>query len=252
MNIEKFIKDLKSEIENLRYEDEDKRQALRMKLELLSTKLFGEGNKYLGKIQNTSFWATVYPTTETRKRECWNNGKNTYKNIIETIEMDYMWKGDKGQESISKVIEEHIDNRKVFIVHGHDESLKYNVSNWLRSLGIEPIILHETANGGVTTIMGKIERNSNVGCAIVLMTADDKGKANKENDYKKRARQNVVFEAGYFIGKLGAERVIILKESDVDIPGDLLGCVYIEADQYNGWREQVKRELRNIGIKYND
>ena len=100
--------------------------------------------------------------------------------------------------------------------------------------------------------MQKIEKNSDVGCAIILMTADDLGKAVSEDDCKKRPRQNVVFEAGYFLGKLGAERVIMLYDEGIEAPGDLSGCVYILADKYNGWREQVRKELKVIGIEYKD
>ena len=86
---------------------------------------------------------------------------------------------------------------KVFIVHGHDAALKYQLSDWLRSIEVEPIILHEQANEGVTSILGKLERYSDVDCAIVLFTADDEGyEKGKPEALKSRARQNVVFEAG--------------------------------------------------------
>ncbi len=142
------------------------------------------------------------------------------------------------------------DNKKVFIVHGHDETLKYKVSNWLWSIGLEPIILHLKANCGITTIMNKIKTNSDVRCAIVLMTADDVGKAKADPELKFRARQNVVFEAGYFIGKLGEDRVIMLYDEGIEAPGDLAGCVYIPADEYDGWKEQVRREFSAMGIEY--
>ena len=71
------------------------------------------------------------------------------------------------------------------------------------------------------------------------MTADDLGKAKSEEELKPRARQNVVFEAGYFLGKLGEEKVILLYDNGLEAPGDLSGCVYIEADPYGGWKEQV-------------
>ena len=103
---------------------------------------------------------------------------------------------------------EDVVKNKIFIVHGHDEALKYQLSNWLREIELEPIILHEQANGGVTSILGKLERYSDVDCAIVLFTADDEGyEKGKPKERKLRARQNVVFEAGLFVGRLGAKPV---------------------------------------------
>ena len=142
------------------------------------------------------------------------------------------------------------NNKKIFIVHGHDETLKYNMANWLRSLDLEPIILHLTANMGIKTIIDKIKENSDVRCAVVLMTADDLGKAKNEESLNPRARQNVVFEAGYFLGKLGEEHVILLYDHGLEAPGDLSGCVYIEADPYGGWKEQVRTEFKAMGIEY--
>ena len=147
-------------------------------------------------------------------------------------------------------MDKSMNNKKVFIVHGHDEKLKYEMANWLRSLDLEPIILHLTANMGIKTIIDKIQENSDVRCAIVLMTADDLGKAKAEEDLKPRARQNVIFEAGYFLGRLGEEHVILLYDNGLEAPGDLAGCIYIEADSYGGWKEQVRTEFKSMGIDY--
>lgn len=178
--------------------------------------------------------------------------KSIVKNMIDECRLREKEISKTNQEEVKVMKEECVENKKVFIVHGHDGELKYNVSHWLQKGGLEPIILHETANSGIATIMQKIEKNSDVGCAIILMTADDLGKAVSEDDCKKRPRQNVVFEAGYFLGKLGAERVIMLYDEGIEAPGDLSGCVYILADKYNGWREQVRKELKVIGIEYKD
>lgn len=86
--------------------------------------------------------------------------------------------------------------------------------------------MHKQANVGTISIINKIEKYSNVGCAIVLLTGDDLGRSKAEKGYKKRARQNVIFEAGYFIGKIGTDHVILLYKEDVELPGDLGGCLY--------------------------
>jgi len=94
----------------------------------------------------------------------------------------------------------------------------------------------------------KFEQNSSdVNFAIILLTADDEGKAKRETDYKTRARQNVVFEMGYFIGKLGREKVFLLFENGVDKPGDLDGIVYVPIDTADGWKLKLVRELKASG-----
>lgn len=162
-------------------------------------------------------------------------------------------KGNRKSEIKNELLERNKKmkiNNKVFIVHGHNELLKEQVSNWLYSLELEPIILHKQANGGTKSIIDKIERYSDVCCAIVLLTADDMGRGEKEKNYKKRARQNVIFEAGYFIGKLTSEKVILLYEEGVELPGDLGGCIYILADDKGGWKESIRTEFKEIGIVY--
>ena len=141
------------------------------------------------------------------------------------------------------------DMRKVFIVHGHNGEIKEAIARLIEKQGIEAIILHEQANQGAT-IIEKFERNSDVGCAVCLFTADDLGRAKTDPEDKMRARQNVVFEAGYFIGKLGRDRVILIADRGVEIPSDLQGVVYTET---NNWQYSVLKELKAIGynIDYN-
>lgn len=184
-------------------------------------------------------------------KDGWNDEKN-FENASSKLEIladnveDYQEKPVEIKEKSVSIV----DNKKVFIVHGHDEKLKYEMSNWLRSLDLTPIILHLTANMGIKTIINKIQENSDVDCAIILMTADDLGRAKEEKELKLRARQNVVFEAGYFLGKLGEKKVILLYDKGLEAPGDLSGCVYIEADPYGGWKEQVRTEFKAMGIQY--
>lgn len=132
---------------------------------------------------------------------------------------------------------------KVFIVHGHDNTLKQEVARIIEKQGLEAVILSEQANGG-KTIIGKIEENSDVGAAICLFTGDDYGRAKDATSENLRARQNVVFEAGYFMGKLGRGNVILIASPDIEIPSDLQGVVYTNKDM---WQTDVLRELKAIG-----
>jgi predicted nucleotide-binding protein len=138
------------------------------------------------------------------------------------------------------------DTSKVFIVHGHDELNKLIIARTLMQLGLNPIILHEQANAG-KTLIEKFEHNSNVGFAIILLTADDLGKAKNDADLKSRARQNVILELGYFIGKLGRDKVMALHEEGVELPSDLAGFVYVALDKSGHWKYELVKELQTAG-----
>lgn len=140
-----------------------------------------------------------------------------------------------------------INMSQVFIVHGHDDLTKITVESFIKDLGFEPIILHKQASSG-KTIIEKIEAYSNVGFGIVLYTPCDVGsKQMEELNLKPRARQNVVFEHGYLIGKIGRENVCAIVKDDVETPNDISGVVYIPL---NGeWKLDLAKELRNSGYK---
>ena len=145
-----------------------------------------------------------------------------------------------------KSVDSGFNNSQVFIVHGHDEIVKLDVANFISSLGLEPIILHMQASSGMT-IIEKIEYYSNVGFAIVLYTPCDVGSKVGELTGKYRARQNVVFEHGYLIGKLGRPRVSAIVKGEVETPNDISGVVYVGMDTAGNWQEQLKVELRSAG-----
>lgn len=132
---------------------------------------------------------------------------------------------------------------RVFIVHGHDGELKHAVARLVEKQGLEAIILSEQANKG-KTIIEKFEENSDVSGAICLFTADDFGRAKADPNEKARARQNVVFEAGYFMGKLSRERVVIIAESGLELPSDMQGIVYTNK---NNWEVDVLKDLKAMG-----
>lgn len=139
-------------------------------------------------------------------------------------------------------------NRKVFIVHGHDDKLKLEVETFIYKLGLEAIVLSEQVNKG-KTIIEKIEENTDVGYGIVLYTPCDKGGTaeTQYDDMKFRARQNVIFEHGYLIGKLGRNRVCALVDGDIEYPSDINGIVYIP---YQGqWKHDIEQELKSIGYE---
>jgi len=138
--------------------------------------------------------------------------------------------------------------KEVFIVHGHNEDKKNTVARYIEQLGLKTIILHEQPNKG-RTIIEKFEDYSDVSFAIVLLTADDLGcdkKSSKSNALEHRARQNVIFEFGFFFGKLGRKKVCALHEEGVDVPSDVKGIIYISFK--DNWKFSVARELKSSGI----
>lgn len=138
------------------------------------------------------------------------------------------------------------DTNQVFVVHGHNKEIQQSVARTIEKLGLKPIILHEQPNSG-KTVIEKFEAHSNVGFAIVIMTDDDAGKSNTEKDLKKRARQNVILELGYFIGKLGRNKVLPLYMDGVELPSDIHGVVYVPIDQSDNWKFSIVRELKAAG-----
>ncbi len=139
-----------------------------------------------------------------------------------------------------------LNTSQVFIVHGHDEIPKLEISEFISSVGLEPIILHMQASLG-KTIIEKIEEYSNVGFAVVMYTPCDIGTKLGCLQYNYRARQNVVFEHGYLIAKLGRSRVSALVKGSIEIPNDISGVIYIKFDEQGAWRDELKKEMRSAG-----
>jgi predicted nucleotide-binding protein len=143
------------------------------------------------------------------------------------------------------------ENRKVFVVHGHDVAARQSVARFLEKLNFLPIILSERPNQG-RTIIEKFESNADVGFAVVILTPDDEG-STRGTPPLPRARQNVILELGYFIGKLGRSRVCALKAPGVEIPSDILGVVWTDYDNVEHWKQGLAKELQaaNYDIDWN-
>jgi hypothetical protein len=136
-------------------------------------------------------------------------------------------------------------SKKVFIVHGHDDGAREAVARFLEKIGFKAIILHEQANQG-RTVIEKVEAHGDVGFAVVLLTPDDEG-CMKGGNLEPRARQNVLLELGYFIGRLGRDKVCALKRGELEIPSDFAGVVWETMDASNGWKSALGRELEAAG-----
>jgi len=142
-----------------------------------------------------------------------------------------------------KKIKKSMKNR-AFIVHGHNNELKLEVARFIETdFGKKAVILHERPNRG-REILGKFEDEADVDFAIAIWSKDDLGQLNKEGEkLRPRARQNVIFETGYFIGKLGRENVIVILEDGIEAPSDYSGLMYISAAD---WKYKLSKEIKEI------
>jgi len=187
--------------------------------------------------------------------------KEKLKGFLRSIkyEIENFWEDEKEHPKPIK-----FSTNKIFIIHGHDKGTKNTVARFLENIDLDPIILHEQPNEG-KTLIEKLEKHLlDAGFAIALLTPDDVGaeaselesKLNEKN-YEKffkeilkpRARQNVIFELGLFIGALGRNKVCVLYVKNVEILSDYEGVLYIPLDKNDKWKSDLAKELETAGFK---
>jgi predicted nucleotide-binding protein len=140
-------------------------------------------------------------------------------------------------------------SRRVFIVHGRDDGAKNEVALFLRKIGLEDIILHQRPSRGRHLLTKFQEEAQGASFAVVLMTPDDEGGIVGGENHK-RARQNVVFELGFFIGIFGTPRVAALIRPGVEKPSDFDGVCWIDFVAGGNWKNELARELREAGVPF--
>jgi predicted nucleotide-binding protein len=180
-------------------------------------------------------------------RETINRYMENLKSILEEQERIYQL-----EQELKDPIMDTTSKQKVFVVHGHDP-IKDQLESLLLRWGFDPIILADQVSQGLKTIIEKFEANSDVKCAIVLLTPDDEGHLKGDNDLKSRARQNVIFELGFFIAKLGRDRIICLQKGDIEIPSDIGGILPITFgnDLKSEIYQKLHDELIDMGFTIN-
>lgn len=188
--------------------------------------------------------------------EAFLSGLQNAKAVLATIkkEVESYFPPDRSELAEKDVSLLGTTTKDVFIVHGHDETLRLEVENVLRKLGLNPVVLKDQANEGMTLIQ-KFEKESSNACfVVVLLTADEDAKVRKSSVGEVHARQNVVFEMGYFFNafkrKDGSHKgLFAILEDGVTKPGDIDGLVYQpyrKGDE--GWKLQLAREIKAAGI----
>jgi len=231
-------------------------------------KIFGDNSKNLKAFEGIRYFPTAWTSSMNESYwypRCFNSGLDEAEILLNSAirELAFFGEEDEKREQQLKEIAKPSSNKKVFIVHGHDEKLKVQVAQFLEQLGLQPVILHQQANQGLT-IIEKFEKHSDVSFAVVLLTPDDAGGKLKAKEMmasflrlgpemetetmKARARQNVIFEFGFFLGKLGRAKVCGLYCEGVELPSDYDGVLYTKVDATNSWQQELLKELRATGF----
>ena len=196
-------------------------------------------------------WAITSGTPDHEFQRAYVRGLGTAGAMLESMieEVEEYW-DDEDQEPKSYInsTNRRMNTNEIFVIHGRDNETKETIARFLEQLDLKPVILHEQSSQG-RTIIEKFEQYAQVGFAVALLTPDDVGSLQEDAwNPKSRARQNVIFEFGYFIGRLGRKRVCALTKGDVEIPSDYAGVVYISLDDAGGWKNNLIKELKGAGI----
>jgi len=185
---------------------------------------FGDKSRHVRDFTAVGYYLAAFSsgTPKSAYREAYVRGLESAASVLQSMieEIEEYWDDDQPVESsgTGSTRTEVVASTKVFIIHGRDDGCKETVARFVEKLGLDPVILHEQANKGMTLIE-KFEHHAEVGFAIALLTPDDVGGlADDSENLKPRARQNVVLELGYFMGILGRQRVCALTRGDVEIP----------------------------------
>ena len=209
---------------------------------------FGEDSENVSEFKRISYSPVISfgATSEPQYQQAFQSGMSSAKSLLESMmeEIEEYWDEDipSATKSDSDIPSTKASN-KVFVIHGHNHAAREKVARFLEKLNLQPVILHEQPNEG-RTIIEKFENFSNVHFAVVLLTADDIGGEEQETrELRPRARQNVVFEFGYFIGRLGRERVCALLDTAIEKPSDCDGILYVPLDEQDSWRMPLIQEL---------
>ena len=155
---------------------------------------------------------------------------------------------EKEQEKRERIDFMRPIGRKVFIVHGHDESILAELKDILKTtFNLEPIILKELKDDG-RTVIEKFEDNARLcAFAFVIVTPDDTVET-KDGKYF-QGRPNVLFELGWFSGRFGRDKMRILRQRDVQLPSDLSGLITIDfKEKLSEVVGRISNDLASYGI----
>jgi predicted nucleotide-binding protein len=112
--------------------------------------------------------------------------------------------------------------RCVFLTHGRSSDWREVQPFIEKDVGLPTIELAQEANMGRTIIEKLIDNAQRCDSAVIVMTGDDTA-----NGDEARVRENVMHEIGFFQGRYGRNKVVLLHEDGVSVPTNLRGVAYI-------------------------
>lgn len=203
---------------------------------------FGKKSDHIADFKDIHFDPWIPPDDEDWNEE-YQEGLRSAEAMLKSMieEIAEYWE-DAPTASVAKT-----NNGRIFLMHGRDEAAQATVARFLEQLGLDPVILAEQPSEGKTIIEKFEVHAAKVGYAVALLTADDVGSRSGEDRLRPRARQNVIFELGYFVGCLGRKRVCALTKGDPEIPSDYDGVVYIPMES-DAWKMELIKELKAAGF----
>ncbi len=140
--------------------------------------------------------------------------------------------------------------RRVLVVCGTDDKMKHAVTNALIKLQLVPVVMCEEPSQG-RKIVERFQDYADVGFAVVLLSPDESLYDKDESPTKRklRPRQDVVFELGFLLGKLGKGNVLVFQRecANFESPADFEGIKVTAFDDRNSWKLALIRELANSG-----
>lgn len=218
-------------------------------------------DKLIGQITNLNFnfkGARVGGQDYSDKRyRSFENARNSFLAILDTAIAEIKVKEEleqfisKKEDGTSQIAIKEIQNDRIFLVHGHDRELLLEVDRFIKKLSLSPVILSEADDDG-QTIIEKFERETqDTKFAIILSSPDDYGYSviDGKDKIKYRARQNVIFEMGYFVGKLGRERTLTILKGELELPNDIQGVIYKKDTE--DWQPYLAKKLSKLGYNVN-
>jgi predicted nucleotide-binding protein len=241
-----LIQDLLNQAQEISYQN-GKRDAVEKRAEMLFRKIFNDKTPYIKSLKEITYspqiWHTETPESVFESK--FNDGKDKLLNLLRVVYEDL-------QLNIIPMKSTSIaDSRDVYIVHGYNEQMKSVVVRAIEQLKLASVILHEHPDKG-KNIFQKFTDYPNPIYVIVLLSADEVAyeKDHSPETAQYRATQNVILELGYFIGKIGRERVLVLHEtvSNFEIPTDYRGIPFVPFDKVGGWISELVKNLTALGI----
>lgn len=239
---------LKAQLAELAHDDSSALDGLRRRSEMVIRNILGQDSKYLKDLADIRFYSMIHPASPGSEARAWRSGHASFENLLKTLEEELRLFA-KPAPSYSKTKPSPVSNRDVFIVHGHDDAMKEAAARTLGKLLFNPVILHEQPSKG-RTIIEKFEEYSNASFAVILLSPDDLVKLkSSEKDFGYRARQNVILELGFFLGKIGRSNVLVLykQEQNFEIPSDYSGVLFVAYDTSGHWKMELAKELKAAG-----